>query len=422
MRTAFATLAVLSITAGGAAAAQVRQDGTPAPPRPVLDTSIVGTSTCDREPCFGHVMRDAAVQRLLLRLAGGPVDTASAEAALSPDGPDADDLLALRLMRKEGDHYVLGFALFTAADVQRIRTVSDRLAGSLAAALLARRAEIEAALAAYDAPGVDRRDVAFFLLGCASLDWDGLAVTAEHGYRQTTAERPDGTYVPVAMERVDLSLRRIYWGSHNVRVDGIGLTSFGDHDALPRILFPDLIWRAPGFPDTVPDPPRAALDGLLKASFRRSAATVARTMLALRDGDGTADELASATGAGTDEIATDLDVLLGLGYVSETDGRFRARVPVLAERDDAMARQVLAIGRQVMEAWLAAHYDAIRDELADLSFTRAGVPFAEGFTMIWHYVFGMANQKLVEAGLFADPYAPDRAFRGAVPVVNALHL
>ncbi len=419
MRSVILPAALLAAVAAFASAAP--PDDTP-PPRPLLNTSIVGTSTCDTEPCFAHVMRESAVQRLLLRLAAGPVAAADAEAAVRGGAASLDDLLALRLVRRDGDRVVLAFALFTAADVERIRAVSERHAASLAAALLARRNEIETVLERYDAPGVDRGDVAFFVLGCASLDWDGLAVTAEHGYRATTGERPDGTYVPVAMERVDLSLQRIYWGSHNARVDGIGLTSFGDHHALPRTLLPDLLWRAPDFPDTVPEPPRAALDGLLKASFRRSAATIARTMLALRDGDRTADALASATGAGTDETAEDLDVLLALGYVSEKDGRYRARIPVLAERDEAMARRLMAVGREVMEAWLEASYGGIRDELADLSFTRAGVPFAEGFTMIWHYIFGMANQKLVEAGMFADPYAPGRPFPGAVPVVNALDL
>ena len=42
--------------------------------------------------------------------------------------------------------------------------------------------------------------------------------------------------------------------------------------------------------------------------------------------------------------------------------------------------------------------------------------------MIWHYIFGMANQKLVEAGMFADPYAPGRHHSGAIGVVNALDL
>ena len=44
----------------------------------------------------------------------------------------------------------------------------------------------------------------------------------------------------------------------------------------------------------------------------------------------------------------------------------------------------------------------------------------ESVTTIWHYIFGMANQKLMEAGMFAEPYATGRRHPGAIGVVNAL--
>lgn len=87
-----------------------------------------------------------------------------------------------------------------------------------------------------------------------------------------------------------------------------------------------------------------------------------------------------------------------------------------------MTRQILAIGHQVMGQWLAENYDSIRAELKDLSFTRSGVAFSEGFTMIWHYLFGITNRKLVEAGLFGDPYETTRRHKGAIPVVYELKL
>ena len=42
--------------------------------------------------------------------------------------------------------------------------------------------------------------------------------------------------------------------------------------------------------------------------------------------------------------------------------------------------------------------------------------------MIWHYLFGIANRHLVEAGLFADPYASTRNYKGAIPAVYELEL
>ena len=95
---------------------------------------------------------------------------------------------------------------------------------------------------------------------------------------------PDGTYVPAAQEIIGLSLEHIYWGSHNARFDGIGLSSFGDHHVLPRVRLPDFLWRAPDSPASVPEAPRKALDGLLKVSLRHGAGVLTRTMAALRDG------------------------------------------------------------------------------------------------------------------------------------------
>jgi hypothetical protein len=45
------------------------------------------------------------------------------------------------------------------------------------------------------------------------------------------------------------------------------------------------------------------------------------------------------------------------------------------------------------------------------------VPFTESFTMVWHYIFGITNRRLVEAGLFADPYNEKRKFKGFIPLV-----
>ncbi|RMG53059.1 MAG: hypothetical protein D6723_07720 [Acidobacteria bacterium] len=390
--------------------------------RPLLRYSIVGSSSCDKKPCYSEVMSDIAVQKFLLELAQGPQEVDVARAAMAGSAVSIADLLALRLIRREGERYFLNFALYTATDVKRIRDTSERYAESLAAAILARRTEIEDALRAYDAPGVDPKAVTYFLLGCASLDWDGLNLTAEKGYRKTTAQRPDGTYVPAAEEMSDESLEKVYWGSHNSTYDNIHLTSFGDHHSLPRFMLPDLLWRTPRFPSSYPDALKAALQELLAESFKRIGYQLGRIMLALRDGEKSGADLAQATEVKQSEVQALLHVLVALDYVIEHHGLYRARIPVLTRRDEVMARKILAIGRQVMERWLAENYESIKEELKDLSFSRSGVPFSEGVTMIWHYLFGITNRKLVEAGLFADPYATTRRYKGAIPVVYELAL
>ena len=264
--------------------------------------------------------------------------------------------------------------------------------------------------------------IAYFLLGCVSLDWDGLAVTDEKKYRKTTEERFDGSYVPAAEELGETSLEKIYWGSHNEEFGGVHFTSFGDHHALPRMLFPDLLWNVPGLSSRYPEAVRNAHRELLSDSLRRGGAKIGRMMLALREGPKAAGDLARAAGTDEDESRLFLRLLSILEYVREKEGWYEARIPVLTGRDAVMTAELRAIGRRVMEQWLAGNYDRLAADLGGLSFTRSGVPFSEGFTMIWHYLFGIANRKLVEAGLFADPYDPGRASKGALPAVYDLDL
>ncbi len=70
-----------------------------------------------------------------------------------------------------------------------------------------------------------------------------------------------------------------------------------------------------------------------------------------------------------------------------------------------------------MDAWLAANYQAVQAELSTITPLRYGVPYADVFTQVWHYLFGTANRQLVEARVFADPYSESRQYKGFIPVV-----
>jgi hypothetical protein len=404
---------LLSLAAAAPAArAQVPPD--------LLSYGIVGVESGD----YFAVMSRVEVQKLLLDVAAAPRRAEFLDGALQGTGVTRQRLEGLGLVRRHGEEYVLSFTLLTASDVPRIRKVSDGYARSLAAELLARRPELDAALAPYQATGVDRRAVAYILLGCFSLDWDGLAVTAEKGYRTVASLRPNGDrYVPTAEQKTAQTLQGIYWGSHSMREEEAVFTSFGDHFSLPRQAFPDLVWHLPGRPakgPPLPEPLAAALGRVVQTAMKPATRQAGRMMLALRDGGRSADELAMAAGITLEEAKPLLDLLVELQYVERGEGasgRYVARIPVFDERDKAMIQRVVAIGRRVMTGWLAANYERIKADLADLTPLRFGVPFGEGFTEIWHYIFGAANRHLVEAGLFADPYASERSYKGFIPVV-----
>jgi len=117
------------------------------------------------------------------------------------------------------------------------------------------------------------------------------------------------------------------------------------------------------------------------------------------------------------ETADLFPLLVQLGYVRENAGTYTALIPVLGRRDSAMTAALVGLSRDVMSEWLAANYAKMEGDLKHLTTIRAGLPYAQVYTQIWHYLFGTTNRKLVEAGLFADPYGAGRTYQGFVPVV-----
>lgn len=390
-----------------------------APQERLLNYSIVGSASSDKSPSFGKVIVHLEVQRLLLELSSVPREVSCVDSILQGSGASREDLENLKLIRCDHDRCFLNFTLFTATDVQKVREVSEWYSSSLAAGFLARRAEIENALQQYSCPGVDRKAVAFVVLGCFSLDWDGLDLTVREGYRLATSKRPDGKYVPYAEERTTMSREGIYWGSNSDRYNNVGLTSFGDHYSLPRRAFPDFL-RSLGEskPDgELPEMLKASTPGKTQDKSKTAAQQLGSLMFALRDRERAIGELVQITSISQGEVTAWLDLLSEMDYVARFNGSCRLEIPVFTKQDHGMIAQLRKIGREIMDAWLKANYEKIKDELSHTAPVKYGVAYAEGFTMIWHFIFGITNRQLVQAGLFADPYADTRKCKGFIPTV-----
>jgi hypothetical protein len=281
-------------------------------------------------------------------------------------------------------------------------------------------------MSGYDLAGMDRRDLAFVLIGCVGLDWDGLSITAEQGYRSPAVRRANGDhYIVWARESApNISYRALYWGSHNDQRGAVWLTTFGDHDALPRAGLPDAVWeaRAAILRARLPEEARAALRLTVYADYEASLDRAAAAMLALRDGPKDAAALMRTMDAPADTAQRTLDLLAALHYVGVEDGAYGARVPVFAERDRAMLDAARAQSRAIVVRWLRANAAHMRRDLGDLSAVRAGVPYDQVFTEVWHYLFGAVNARLASSGMIADPYAEGSQWRGFVPFVWASSL
>lgn len=380
----------------------------------LLTYGIVG----DERGAYSSAISKIPIQKLLLDIAAEPRSQDFVDSALEGTDVTRQQLEELELIRRQGTDYVISFTLFTSADVRKLRQASERYGRSLAQSLLSRQGEIEAALQQYQVDGVDPKEVAYILLGCFSLDWDGLDLTAEKGYRTTAKMTPNGQYVPWAEQKSEITLKGVYWGSHNNTFGEVTFTSFGDHFSVPRTGLPDILGvlrltARRKSPKSVETKYRAVLRQSVLATWRNAG----RLLLALREKPSSRDELAKVAHVSENEAQAWLDFLEELGYVSVRGESYSLRVPVVAASDRRLVREIERIGREVMERWLRDNFEQVNSELSDITPLKYGVPPEESFTQIWHYIFGITNRHLVEAGLFADPYAADREYKGFIPAV-----
>ena len=383
----------------------------------ILNHNVIrGSASAELRAMLDNVV----VQRLLLDIALQPRSLDYINAALRDTGISIEKLDAYSLVHRRGNDYAIGLLLFTAEDMRRMRRITESYAQTLASALLARWEEIAVILKQYQLAGVDRRAVAFIVLGCFSLDWDGLALTAEKGYWQSEEKDGQTTRTVIwAWEPPDLSNKGLYSGSHSSDYGDATLVSFGDHYVQPRKALPDLLWLLPGraTQGESSDKLKEKVREVLEVSVEPVGERIGRIMLALRQGGKSLDDLARVARVSRNKAAPLVGMLVELGYIGQQGERYDARVPVLTQRDRALVKHIRRIGRDVMNQWLAAKHFPLQMELAELTPFRYGVPQADFFYYVWHYIFGAANRVLVEAGMFADPYAPACGGKGIIPVV-----
>jgi hypothetical protein len=188
------------------------------------------------------------------------------------------------------------------------------------------------------------------------------------------------------------------------------MTTFGD--GSPRTGFPHFAGQIDRYPrkDGLP---AALKSGKLDDAWRQ----LACLMFELREGERDVAQLSLKCGIVEQDSAAWLGLLAELRYIAESEGRYRAIIPVLTVRDRPMVQRILSIGRAAITDWLEADFAKLKADLAGTAPARSGVPFEEGFTLIYHYVFGRANALLVESGLYADPYSPRSSFKGYSPIV-----
>ncbi len=386
-----------------------------------LSLGVTGSTPSDPSRNPTEILAPEQVQQLMLAIAERPHSREEIWSAVSADLFSIDDAMAVGLLREEDGLFYIDFNLLRVADQRRILEVGTDLGRELAAAFLQRRDQIEALAVKHRQSPELIGELLYIVLGCFSLDWDGLALTEELGYRAGAQRSIDGyAFTPWAKEKgAEMSLRGLYWGSHNESPDGITVTTFGDHDALPRFGLPDILWRSPrAFADFEDLPQERRVAGQMLFAYALDAmADASKVMMEVGRADLTVEQLGERIEITEDKLEQILKLLEAADYLEQRGERYHATALVLQAEDAELVKSMVATGRDIMTRWHEVNYDRVRQALADLTPVRNGVPFERVYTEVWHFIFGIANRTLVEEGLFADPYADDRRHQGFLPVV-----
>lgn len=371
-----------------------------------------------------------SVRNLIYKLENGPLSRAEIVAALSDTDVNIDDLIRVKLIHEMSGEFYIGFNYFTADDMRSIHRATEKYVPKLVAAYAAKDAELEDILSPYPQHSVDPDLLKFVLIAGMSLNWDGLKITLDKNLRRTdfvSGENLDGSewnYSFWASERVSEHNNKSYfWGSstfpggaYNFSKNPVdfSFSSFGDPYSDPRMNFPDLLYLpAEKMSENVRN---LAMDiGLadreeLGARFNNAlglelARPVSAILFALRDHPRSFSMLHHIAGFADKSRTTDvLNLLEEIKYVEKRNSDYVLLVPVFDYADDEMIKAAVGLSRKIISEWLDENYQLIRNDLAEMTSLKHGVPYEALFTQIWHEFFGRATRDLVAAGLLADPY------------------
>ena len=392
----------------------------------VLSTGIAGRLTTSGLESPTYVLSFPVVQRLVLEAAQSSVDSSRAAELLHSTPVTIRDLVRLGLIRIDAGRLRINYLVLTADDQRRMYQVAERFGNSLGRAIRARQDSIDRLVSSY--PRADlRQQVKFVLIAGMVLNWDGLKLSTELGYRAQPLRFPNGDSYLVHSNQtgVDLPLAGMYLGSEGWPAQAATLTTFGDPESFPRARgLPNVF--DPVFESLAPlrESPAlyAATRQQLLTYLSLSVADVGDIMLALRDRELPRKELSARLNVPADRLDAALKLLIAIDYVAVKGDTIRARVPVLSVADRELVTATLALGRGILEQWLRENIRGMQQDLGDLSPLRSGLPFNLVFGEVWHYVFGFATKSLAESGFYVNPRAPGWPYPGYVPAVWATSL
>jgi len=152
-------------------------------------TGSIGNSSGLDDPQY--VLSFVSVQRLMLDAVQHPLTKTEIDKAVAGTPVSLKDLLRLELLRQDRETYRLNYLLLTVQDQQTMYRVAAQYGQGLADAFRARAPEFKEILDRYPSAEL-RRQLAFALVAGAALNWGGLDLTTELGYRVQQPRHANG--------------------------------------------------------------------------------------------------------------------------------------------------------------------------------------------------------------------------------------
>jgi hypothetical protein len=387
----------------------------------VISTGVTGSITASGLDDPQYVLSFLPIQRLMLEATRHPLTKSDIDNAVQGTPVTLSRLLQLDLLRQEGDTYRLNYLLLTTEDQRTMYRVCAGYGQRLAEAFRSHKAEFDQIFSRYPSASL-RLQLMFDLIAGAALNWGGLDVATNLGYRAQPPRHANGDVYLVHSAEVGprLDFKGLYLDSETAPGSKMSFSTFGDGVSLPRLQgMPDVF---DGIESAVEDwKSSPEVYATLRSEYISLMLTAiddaGQVMNAVANGAGTDAALAELPTIPEDRRKAIMRLLMAIGYVQEKDRSYSVGVPVLTQRDKPLVDATLKLSRQIMTDWLQRNYPTMKDELSGLSPMRSGVPFALAFSEVWHYEFGFATKSLAESGFYANPRAQGNRYEGYVPLV-----
>ena len=404
----------------------------------VFFSGQAGTLPTDSKDLTKTYWNNKHIRNLILLMESGPVDLSIVEGAIKKTDISVSDLLRVKILRKQDDLYYIGFNYFNADDMIQIHHLVDSLGSELANAYLSRQNEFYHLFDQYPVKSVNKNILAFGLVAGISLNWDGLSITKEHGFRIPDLVKGEGwQYSFWASEEVpNRNYKAFYWGSstapfgiYNYDLDpaDYAFSSFGDPYSEPRMNFPDIAWHQPNSlpPQILSLVQKIGLETNTDMNFKIDSVLgavtmkrVANILFSLREKPKSIEELRTGFTGDESKLNETMALLEEIEYTKRSpEGAYDLLIPVFNYEDSTLVKNVLGLSKEIIVDWLSINYDNIRNELSDLTSLKHGVPFESLFTQVWHEFFGVTTRILSEKGFIADAYAQDIKYQGSFGIL-----